>query len=41
MGDGEVLLSTREADRVAVIREVVERRLPQSEAARRLGLGNV
>ena len=39
MGDGEVLLSTREADRVAVIREVVERRLPQSEAARRLGVG--
>ena len=39
MGDGEVFLSTREADRVAVIREVVERRLPQSEAARRLGLG--
>jgi transposase len=39
MGDGEVFLSTREADRVAVIREVVERRLPQSEAARRLGVG--
>ena len=38
MGDGEVLLTTREADRVAVIREVVERRLRQSEAARRLGL---
>ena len=39
MGDGEVFLSTREADRVAVIREVVESRLPQSEAARRLGMG--
>jgi len=38
MGDGEVLLSAREADRVAVVREVVERRLRQSEAARRLGL---
>ena len=38
MGDGEVLLTTREADRVAVIREVVESRLRQSEAARRLGL---
>ena len=39
MGDGEVLLTTREADRVAVIREVVERRLRQPEAARRLGVG--
>ena len=38
MGDREVLLSTREADRAAVICEVVERRLRQSEAARRLGL---
>ena len=38
MGDGEVFLSSREADRAAVIREVVERRLRQSEAARRLGL---
>ena len=38
MGDGEVLLTTREADRAAVIREVVERRLRQSEAARRLGV---
>ena len=39
MGDGEVLLTTREADRAAVIGEVVEGRLRQSEAARRLGLG--
>ena len=38
MGDGEVLLTTGEADRVAVVRGVVERRLRQSEAARRLGL---
>ena len=38
MGDGEVLLTTREADRVALIREVVERRLRQSEAAGRLGV---
>ena len=38
MGDGEVFLTAREADRVAVIREVAERRLRQSEAARRLGL---
>ena len=39
MGDGEVLLSAGEADRLAVVREVVEGRLRQSEAARRLGLG--
>ena len=39
MGDGGLLLSMRESDRVAVIREVAERRLRQSEAARRLGLG--
>lgn len=38
-GDGEVLLATREADRPAVIREVVEGRLRQMEAARRLCLG--
>ena len=38
MGDGEVLLTAREADRAAVIQEVVEERLRQSEAARRLGL---
>ena len=38
MGDPEVFLSAREADRLAVIREVAERRLRQSEAARRLGL---
>ena len=30
MGDEEVLLSTREADRVLVIGEVVERRLRQA-----------
>ena len=38
MGDPEVFLSAREADRLAVIREVAERRLRQSEAGRRLGL---
>ena len=38
MGDEEVLLSTREADRVLVTGEVVERRLRQAEAARRLGV---
>ena len=39
MGDGEVFLTVREADRVAVIREVVEGGLRQSQAALRLGLG--
>lgn len=40
MGDGEVLLTTREADRVAAMREVAERRLRQAEAARWLGLSD-
>ena len=38
MGDGEVCLTIREADRVSVIREVSEKRLRQGEAARRLSL---
>ena len=40
MGDGEVLLTTREADRVAAMREVAERRLRQAEAARSERCGN-
>ena len=39
MSSGELRLSMRESDRVGVIREVVERRLRQREAAVRLGLG--
>ena len=39
MGDGQVLLSMREADRAAVIREVAEGRLRQRSAASRLGVG--
>ena len=35
---GEVRLSMREADRAGVIRQVVEKRLKQREAADRLGL---
>ena len=38
MTAGEVLLSMREADRAGVVREVVEKRLKQREAALRLGL---
>ena len=38
MGEGEVVLTVRESDRVSVVREVVERRLRQSEAAGRLGV---
>ena len=39
MSSVEVLLSMGEADRVGVIRDVVEKRLTQREAALRLGLG--
>ena len=39
MSSVEVLLSMVEADRVGVIRDVVEKRLTQREAALRLGLG--
>ena len=39
MDVGEVLLTVREADRSGLIREVVEGRLRQREAAERLGLG--
>ena len=38
MSTGELRLSMRESDRAGVIREVVERRLKQREAAVRLGL---
>ena len=38
MSSGEVRLSMREADRAGVIRQVVEKRLKQREAAERLRL---
>ena len=39
MGKVEGLMSVREADRAAVIRDVVKKRLGRSEAAERLGIG--
>ena len=39
MGKGEGWMSVQEADRVVVIRDVVEKRLRQREAAERLGIG--
>ena len=39
MGKEEGLMSVREADRAAVIRDVVKKRLGQREAAGRLGIG--
>ena len=39
MGKEEGLMSVREADRAAVIRDVVKKRLGQREAAKRLGIG--
>ena len=38
MSSAEVLLSMRESDRTGVIRDVVEKRLTQREAALRLEL---
>ena len=38
MGDGEICFTMGEADRVAVLREVAEKRVTQREAALRLGL---
>ena len=39
LGNGAGTMSYKEADRVGLIRAVVEKRLRQREAAKRLGIG--